>query len=401
MSIFGIFNRKPVVSAGPVANAGSGAVIVSPDPYKSLYNPTKNMTPERVVSMLDEYDQGRTTELEWLCRYAELMDADVMCVATRIDRGIQGLRWSVRPVEGTDPEIAKAQVAYLRSVYENIGNLESVIRFLAGYHMRGYAHTKIDASRAAVTLTPVDQWFMVRDGLTGPWAQNPQGRRIGYRDGVPINPMDYLICETQRPLVRMAVLKFMKASYNQRWWDRYNEIVSRQGIVVVGPESISDETAFREAASGIACGESGWLPNGSSVIQTNGQRSLQPYDSRLRNLQENFILAATGGLLTSLTAPTGLGSGVAQVQDTVWRSIIAGLALDIVQEFRRKIDVPLLAKAFKGQPVAAYFDLQTPEIQDRKASAEMLKAIRDAGFAVPVQVAKDMLGVEVGQQPIG
>jgi hypothetical protein len=389
-----IFNALAPAPVAPVRVTGSGMAVTSNDPFRALYNPTRNLTPERVAALLDDFDQGRTTELVWLCRYAELLDPDVFCVATRVERGIQSLTWDIAPMEGASPAAAEAHAAVLKKLYSGLPNLETVLKHLAQAYMRGYAHVQI-VRTPSIVLSPVDQWFMVRDGLKGPWALNPAGRRIAYTDGIPVQPMEYLIFEVPRALLRLAVLKYLKASYNARWWDRFNEICSRQGTVVIAPESMSDEAAFSNAASAIARGESGWLPYGSQLVQSNTGRAFTPYPERIRELREEFILAATGGLLTSLTAPTGLGSGVAEVQDTVWRSIIAGLAVDMMQEFHLKLDVPALAQAFPGQPPAAYFRLRTPETKNRTAVAALLKSVKDAGFKVSPETASNELGLTV------
>lgn len=373
MNLFGlkIFNKKEpekAVNAGysssenkKTGNLSGMAVSKSheKDPLSTLGNPTMYINPAVASTYLEQADKGNYTMAQWLLRYALQLDGDLLCVSERIDRAIQTIPWSIKPIEGADPKLAEEQVNYLKSEYEKIDNLESIIRFLSSHRLAGYAHAFISMGKDnTIILTPMDQWWFVRDGLYGDWGYNPSAQRCGYQMGMGIDEKNCLIVESNRPILKYAIKKYLASSYNEKWWDKYNEIVSRQGTVIIAPERVEDADAFNLAAIGIAEGNSGWLPNGTTINSPNTDRTLQPYADRLTFLREQLVLAITGGLLTSLAAPTGLGSGVANVQQDVWQVISAGIALDIAQEFRKKIDKMLLNEKYPGQKVSAYFTLE-------------------------------------------
>jgi len=364
MGIMNFWRDKPAaISDSKKVSPGSGAAAASQhsdDPFMILNNPVTNLTPSYCVTILDQSDRGNYTMAQWILRYAEQLDADLLCVTERIDRAIQTLPWTIKVIEGADPVLAKEQVDFLREQYESFDNLETCIRFLASYRVKGYAHVFITTQDDKLVLTPMDQWWMVRDGLYGSWGYNPEASRCGYQSTMEINPDQWLIVETQRPLMKFCILKYLKSSFNERWWDKYDEIVSRQGTVIIAPENVENANSFSIAATAIAEGNSGWLPNGTTVEMPNNQRGTPPYKDRLQYLREQLILAVTGGLTTVLAVPTGMGSNIGEVQNDVWHVISTGIGLDVSEEFRRKIDKPLIKAKFPDQPVLAYFDLGKP-----------------------------------------
>lgn len=355
------FSKNAEKTTGVSAGSGQAVADHANSPYNILGNPIAWITPQYAASVLDDADTGRYTMAQWTLHYAMQMDADLLCVGERIDRAIQTLPWSIKPIAGADPALAQAQVDYLKSEYERIDRLEGTLRFLASYRIAGYSHSFISTGDdGQIVLTPMEQYFWVRDGMFGAWGYNPRCYRTGFTPDMAVDPSQCLIVESTRPLLRFAVLKWLKSSFSSRWWDKYNEIVSKQGTVLVAPERVGDIQEFNSAALSIAEGNSGVIAHGTEVNMPNNQRGNPPYKERLEYLREELVLAVTGGMLTSLAAPTGMGSNVASVQQDVWRVIASGMGLDIAEEFRRKIDKPLLKKQFPNQPVMAYFNLGEP-----------------------------------------
>ena len=55
-------------------------------------------------------------------------------------------------------------------------------------------------------------------------------------------------------------------------------------------------------------------------------RGVQPFQLRLEWLQKQLILAGTGGMLTSLAEPTGIGSGASGAHESAWATIVRRVA---------------------------------------------------------------------------
>jgi hypothetical protein len=146
---------------------------------------------------------------------------------------------------------------------------------------------------------------------------------------------------------------------------------------------------MQEAAEAAANQASGALPAGSQVITTQEARSNQPFAPRLEWLQKQLVLAGTGGLLTML-AEAGSGTLAGSVHEQAFRQIGRGLARRVSEAFQRQIDKPLLARAFPGKPVMAYFELKARQEKNVGEFVNQVVALSAQGYKVsPEQVAQE------------
>jgi len=111
------------------------------------------------------------------------------------------------------------------------------------------------------------------------------------------------------------------------------------------------------------------------VTHVNGGGSGRaPFSDHLSYLDKQIALLGTGGTLTML-AESGSGTLAGNAQQDAFDQIAQSDASVISEAFQRDFDAPLLASAFPGWPVEAYF-----EISIKKANP----------YGLPVE--KDVLG---------
>lgn len=351
--------REVPTLAGPVRHAA--------DPYLVLGNPIRDLNPVYAASLFEQAMRGEFTRIQWVMYHAEQADADLFALRDRRASSVLEMEWRCKEVTGDDVDeaLAKEQSAALKAHYEGIKNIYEAIEHLQSAIFRGYAHLAIGKDR----LEPLDQWWWLRDGLYGDWYFNPDGRLTSprlLREVEPIQESDWIIREEHHSLRTLAVTKFLRSTYSQRWWNDFCERVSRQSTIVIGPESMpeSDRSVFESAAREISKGGSGYLPNTSQVLFSDNQRGPIPFEAHMRFLSEKIVLAGTGGKLTMLAEATGIGPGATPAHQEAFDSLARRDARVISELFQESIDARVLEELFPGKPVLAYFELAANEEPD-------------------------------------
>jgi len=114
-----------------------------------------------------------------------------------------------------------------------------------------------------------------------------------------------------------------------------------------------------------------------------------------------LVLAGTGGKLTMLSDPTGIGQGASGQHAEVFADIAEGEGEEICQCFRRQID-RLELKRRGHDKAMVEFALEMKDAADKEKAANILGAVAAAGFRVSDDQASEMLEMEVtsafGQQ---
>ncbi len=381
--------------------------------WRDAYNPLRGLTMARAVELMQAAQRGVMAELQWL--YAselgiEATDPDLMTIIERTVAGVADMDWQIitadESVRGFDKALAEDQKAYLEASYNACDNLPDAIEHLVMARFRGFSHLQpwLKADGSLEHLEPLPQWNMVRDGTSSRWAWNPRAEQIDYRHlrgGAYLTPSDYILCENRRPVNRIALIKYIRSTVAEKDWDAYVEIYGIPGVFIIMPPDVpaGKEEDYAQRAAEAAEAASGALPNGSDVKTLSEVRGQQPFQMRLEWLQKQLVLAGTGGMLTMLSEPTGIGGGASSSQESVWNTIIRRVAHTVESPFNRQYDRRVLAAKFPGRPILAQFALRTRQEKDVGAAVTNIAALAQAGYRVdPAQVAAET-GYEVTLAP--
>jgi phage gp29-like protein len=374
------------------------------DPYAVLGNPLRGLNPARAAAMMEAAVRGEWTQIQWLMWHAEQRDPDLLALITHRTSAIREMTWNVKISEKAQAlglqELAERQRNALVAEYEKIENLYEAIEHLILATFRGFAHVAKNGSR----LEPLDQWWWVRNGLYGSWFWNPDARQTSARafsaqDAVDEN--DYIIRVEQRPVLYWAIMKFLYSLYGMRWWSAFCEIISKQGMVIVGPENMNASQAalFRTAAANIASGAGGSLPFGSNVVYPNANRGTIPYDAWMRWLSEKLVLAGTGGKLTMLNDATGIGGGQSDTHADTFAQIARSEARTISEIFQMQFDKPILHAAFPDAPILVYWELAANEEVDVGKIVDNVLKLSQAGYQVDAAQVTEQTGYRLTLKP--
>ena len=386
--------------------------------WRDQYNPLRQLTIARAVSMFEAAQRGEYADLQWTFRFIERRDPDLIALIERRVNVLLQMDWSIKSADPKiaaargipfDPQLADAQARELRAAYEKLDNLYQAIEHLALAVFREYALAQLQSgSKAALPgqadhIECLNPWNIVRDGMVGDWYWNPDAEATGSSGLSPANRIDPRYClirEWPRPLNEIALLKFIRSNLSQKDWDGFVEIYGLPGWIVIMPQSVpaGKEADYKAAAESVAEGASGALPAGSDAKCADQPRGLNPFRDHLTYLTEKLILAGTGGLLTMLSAPgsgTLAGGAHAEAFDIVAR----GEARKISEIFQRQFDRPILDARFPGKPRLAYFDLAANEEQDVGAILDHAVKITQAGGLPDFAELSERTGYHIAPAP--
>ena len=405
--------KKPTLAVAPSGNITQR--VRSLNRWRDGFNPLRGLTIRRATQLLESYALGQFAELMWTFGApslgVETLDPDLSALITRRLSAIQKLDWEVKVVDdetaGFDQTLADKQKAKLREVYEGIDNLSPAIAHLCMSTFRGFSFVEkyVDGSGKLFRLEIVQPWNMVRDGSFGEWKYDAEARGLSFAmtsgDALPMER--FIVRESARAIGFLALLKYIRANLGEKNWDAFLEIYGIPGGVVILPPNVPSEREgeYQDAAKQIAEGGSGSLPNGSDYKTNDSARGNQPFKERLDHLSEKLVLAGTGGKLTMLAAPTGLGSGTSDAQADVFDDIAQAEAADISAAFQQQLDKLVLAEAFPGQPVLAYFEICAREETDTAEFIDGVGKLSTAGYKVTTEQIEEKSGYKLSPQASG
>lgn len=382
--------------------------------WRETYNPLRSLTLARAVSLMESAQSGEMADLQWTYRFIEGSDATTLALVERRSGALLQMDWNIEKVPeertGFDPALADQQAMALRAAYEKINNLYEAIEHLALASFRSYAHVQIqrDASGAPVHLEPLNQWNFVRDGMYGAWKWNPSAQLTSFgglgEDALieKLAPGSWIVRTVERPIDRIALVKYIRASLCEKDWDAFIEIYGLPGAFVIGPPDVpeTEVEAYKTAGEDVAEGGSGYLPNGSDVKFADAPRGSQPFQARLEWLDRQLVLAGTGGLLTMLAIPQGIGAGATPAHEEAFRTIARGEARKISELLQRRIDRAVLdAAGFQGRTALAYFAIAARESVDPGTILEHAAKAKTAGLNVDAAEISDRTGYTLSAAP--
>jgi len=369
--------------------------------HRDHFNPLRGLNMSRLVSLQESGERGEYADLQWFYYYMERSDAMIHSVIQRRRSALLSLDWDIRIVsQSEDDPLAREQADFLRMVYDNIDNFREAVAFLFTGFFRGFAHLEKHWTPGGLIdrLEPVEQWFWIRDGLFADWEYNP-GAVSGCRCGTPIDPADFVILETTA-LDRILSVLYLRKNLSQTDWDAFISVYGIPSIFLVGPPNASEEKQkeYQAVAEQILSNGRGFLPHDSDIKFVTGGGGRPPFIEQIKYLDEQITLAATGGILTMLSAP-GSGTLAGSAHRDTFLQIAKSDAITLAGVLQNTIDIPLLAQFFPGQPVMAYFEFSPGLTEESKQVVQDTVALKSAGFAIDPAELSEKTGYTLTESP--
>lgn len=379
--------------------------------YQNIWNPLSYMTEEMVRMTIDGARSGRISQIQLLFSLVEQSDSVLSMCLTRRDSAFPD--WTIkrrdtRKYRGFDEKLADEQEAFLYDNFvraEDSGTLIPALQNLhhAVFRGLGVVEPIYDAYDGLKEIVSLDPWnfaidYTKHDQLGQyPLYWNPTGKDVfDFKNDLKLIPPEQIVANfNERPIDNFALQIYLAENMG---WESYCKLIARRGLpstYIIAPEDLPSEQIQTWADKALQCaaGGSGAFPYGSNVITEkidaqNGQ-SIQDF---LEFCHAQTVLASTGGTLTSLASPTGLGSNIASVQEDVFKTIVRHDAYQIGDRINRGIAKKLLDWAFPGKPHLVFFDLSASDKQPPEKYLEDAAKAKSAGLSIDIQQLQELTG---------
>lgn len=417
--------RNRAAGASRPSGKSPAELVRASNRWRDSYNALRNLAISRVVTLLESAQRGDYAELQLVLERMERRFPVLKALKARRLAALESLDWDIKianplPAGLTEAQ-AEAQRAHLRTRYDLLENLTDAIGQLVLAEFRGY--TILQKHRfngglndgAVRELHWLPQYTWARDGRFGDWFYNADSRfgiagdtclvtlgeanRIGSAD---LPREDFVIREHDTPLYEIALIAFVNWSMGRKDWAAFVEIFGLPNAIIVMPPNIPSgkEDEYLAAAEKVADGVSGALPSGSDAkFPTASVRGSAPFKEFCDAMIEDVVLAGTGGLLTMLSQPTGIGQGASGEHGDAFSAIAQADARRVNETLQRDFDRAELAEAFPGQPPAAYFEMGPVEQDDITEIITQIAALKSAGFSLDSQQVAEKTGYEIKVLP--
>lgn len=374
---------------------------------RDYYNPLVGLDIARVVRIINDAERGKYDELQKLNRVTEKRHPTLKGLKARRLSALKKLSWDCKVPDTLPPGITAAQAetqrVYLRGAYEQIGNLPQVFEFLALPSFRGFAHLEKryqddDPSLPCNMLNPVPQWHWLRDPQTWKWKYDPTARYDLSR-AVEIDPANFVIREIDDPLCEIALLCFIRRNLAKKDHTAFMEDYAIPSIfAMLGENTPLDKVKeWLAIMQQVTSNSRGALPPGSTVetLEAKSVDGVQ-FTNFIAAEDQDLVLAGTGGLLTMLTANTGLGGDKqGDNHQAAFDAIAQAEAMEITAILQKQFDHPLLKREFPSQPVVAYFELAALDEEDVNALAERVGQFYTAGLEADADEISEKAGIKL------
>lgn len=378
--------------------------------WRYSYNPIRGLSLARIASMLELSQQGYYADLTWFYSFIERREPYLRAVKLRRKAALVKLDWSVKTIEAAkrDPDLAalaEEQAAFLKAQYERIQNLKASLGFLASAEFRGFAHLEkiYDELGNVVRFEKVEQWFWARAMPDTQWLYNAPANQVN--KGVPIERSDFLVREVELSVDEAICVAYFRRNMGKKDWDAMLESWGIPNVFMVLPTGASEaqRAQFQTIAEDAIADGRGTLPTGTVVNVTSGhaEKSTMPFKEYNDELKEEIILSGTGGKLTMLNDPTGLGSGQSEVHSETFDELAKAEAQEINEVMQSDFDRIELAMAFPGQPVLVYFALASNEETDTGEYVEQVTRLAAAGYETDAAEVSEKTGSRITKRPRG
>lgn len=307
-------------------------------------------------------------------------------------------------------KLAKDQQKTLLEAYDKIDNFKTALKHLASARFNGYAVLR----KTPTMLQIVDPWNVVRDiqwqsdkAPTMKWAWNEQARQMYDATTMPeMTPAEYIVRECEDPSMLELMRLAFRANAVMNFREKNLEEASKNQVIIltgsVTPAEGSEErTALVAALNAARKGESAVIAKGDPACPTEvhkmeAAKGLPFYNSTLDSIDQMMTKAVTGGMLTMISMPTGIGSGASDTQGETLATLVADEASEISETLQRFVDKPILKAAGllqEGERALAFFQLSSRKKTDPQAGAQLLLTLAQAGKTLDDAQAGEVTGL--------
>lgn len=370
-------------------------------------NPLRSLTNYEIERLLDNARLGDDVKLQ-LAYYEIERTTPIfsVCISKRLS-GMQNRQWAITTLENSNE--ARAQQQTVQKMFDkadtrNEDGLSEALRHLDMATFRGRAAVKpFFDDKGNLFFKKLDNWNFLRIDGQNYW--NPSSQQVwaaGYTgkdveslglQHIPNDEVAYLIDDKCLDWCGLTI--YLRQLVGEEAWARAVEKFGIPQVLLTAPDGTPDEALdlWNWRAKQIYEGGSGALPYGSEAKVLTEARSQDPFSEYIKHQMEQFSILATGGTLATLGGSTGLGSNLAEVQNSQFQSLVNYDCKRIQNAMQSVVDKCVKQK-FGNDEVKVRFEFIESDETKPDEYLELAKKCKDLGLTVDVQKLKSLTGLE-------
>lgn len=368
-------------------------------------NPLRNLTSTEIERLLTAARLGDDIKLQ-LAYYEIERSTPIfsVCISKRL-AGMQNRQWGIVALENSDA--ARAQRDAIQRIFDksdtrNEDGLTEALRHLDMATFRGRAAVKPFFDQDGnLFFKKLQNWNFLYYNNKSYWNPSSDPVVLGV-DGaaktpglVELPPGEVAYLVDDKCLDWCGLTIYLRQLVGETTWAKAVEKFGIPQVLLTAPEGTPDSSLdlWNWRAKGIFEGGSGALPNGTDVKVLTEARSQDPFSAFIQHQMEQFSILATGGTLATLGGSTGLGSNLADVQNSQFQSLVNYDCKRIQNAMQMVVDKCVEKVYGPGAETKVRFEfIETDEVKPAEYLDLALKC-KDLGLKVDVQKLKDLTGI--------
>lgn len=361
--------------------------------WELCMNPLRGLTKPQIDSMLQQARCGNDARLQIAFQELERnMPIFGICIEKRL-AGIVNRRWRVMAT--SDLPEARRQAGEIQRMLErcdtrNVDGLTEALRHLGLAAFRGRSGIKpFFTESGELLLKKLDNWNLLEQDGRLYWCAD--GSFSVGMQGLPEVTNEVCWVKSTNPVDIPGIQIYLRQLVGEEQWARFVEKSGIAQVILTAPDGTSDSQLgpWTERAMKIFEGGSGVLPSGSSVQELTAARGQDPFSSYVRHQMEMVCLIALGGSLNTIGGSTGLGSNLADVQDSAFQSLVNQDCKKIANAMS-EIVVRRCAEQLGYSKVACRFEFVETDEFEAKDYVELAEKLHNMGVKIDGKRLKEL-----------
>lgn len=366
--------------------------------FSSQMNPLRGMTKIQIDQMLEQARRGNDARLQVAFEAVEQnMPIFGICIQKRL-AGVQSRKWDIIPVD--DSEEALKQAKTVKKYFDfadmkNVDGLSEAIRHLATATFRGRAAVKPFIDENGFRLKILNNWNVLCRNNRLYWNPDPSNVPDDFEDSLERIPnLELCWVKENLPIDIPGIQIYLRQLVGEEQWARAVEKYGVAQILLEVPDGTPDESMdqWTYRANRILEGGSGAMPSGTKVTQLDGARGQDPFTSYIEHQMEMISILATGGTLATIGGGTGLGSNLADVQESQFQNLVSYDCKRIANTLS-EVAVAKICR-YLGQKQLCRFTYIEETVTPPEKYIEMAKNLKDLGCNIDIQKLKDIVKLD-------
>ena len=374
-------------------------------------HPARGLTPERLNQILEAAERGDLTAQHELFRDMEERDGHIFSEMSKRKRAVIKLDWDVVPPRNASKD-EEAAAAYAKELLLDLPDFEGLLQDCLDGIGHGFAALELEWARLGKEWTigcahhRPQSWFQ-----TDTQTRTQLRLRDATPDGVELQPFGWILHKHRatsgyparmglgRVLVWPYIFKAMSIGDLAEFLDIYG-LPLRVGKYPINASEL-EKAKLWQAVAGIGHNAAGIIPATMQVeFEEAAKGGEKPFEAMINWCERTVSKAVLGSTLTSDAAPTGLGSGLAEIHNEVRLDIRDSDCKQLAATMTQHVIYPLLAlnKGWADLRRCPRLVFDTVQAADLKHYADALPKLVQSGMRIQVQWAHERLRIPMAAE---